>query len=252
MVLGVTGEDVARVDAWNEDFLTLMNPTASLDAKIGSARRMLEYERCIAALIQARRAAPQDDVVSDLLHGHGDLEPLSDREVLYIFRGLRAAGQDTTRDLIGNAVLNLMTEPARWDEVRRDPGAIPGFIEETLRRDAPHRGLSRITTEDVEVGGVRLPRGSHLVLLFGAANRDPSRFPEPEVLDACRKNVSDHLAFSKGIHFCPGAPFARMEAQVAVGALAERLPGLRLEPGFSPSYIASLHFRGLERLPVVF
>lgn len=121
-------------------------------------------------------------------------------------------------------------------------------IEESLRRDAPHRGLFRVTTRDVELGGVLLPEGSVLLLLFGSANRDPAVFPDPDEVDLERENVHAHLAFGNGLHVCPGAPLARAEIRIALQSLFERLPALRLAEDYQPTYIASYFFRGLESL----
>jgi cytochrome P450 len=122
--------------------------------------------------------------------------------------------------------------------------------EEALRRDAPHRGLFRITTREVALGGTVLPQGSLLLLLFGSANRDETVFPNPDVVDVDRPNVHDHVAFGKGLHTCPGAPLARAEIRVALQTLFNQLPGLRLADDYEPTYIASYFFRGLESLRV--
>jgi len=250
-LLGIPREDMARVDAWTNDLVTLWTPVAPLPAKIAAARGMVEYEKYLQAMIDARRQSPRDDILSDLIHGHGDdLEPLTEGELVYFFRGVRLAGQDTTTGLIGNALLNLLRDRSLWDGVCQDRSRIPAIIEESMRRDAPHRGLMRITTEEVEIGGVRLPAQTPLLLLFGSANRDPERFPEPDRFITARPNVSDHVAFGKGVHFCSGAHIARVEARIAIEALAERLPGLRLEAEYTPTYIPSQLFLVPERLPV--
>jgi cytochrome P450 len=251
LLLGVPREDIARVQSWTDDLVLVWNPFAPLPEKISAARRVVDYERYIAALIEERRASPEDDILSDLLHGHGDdLEPLTDGDVLYFFRGARLAGHDTTRDLITSAILTMLTHREHWDRAREDARVIPAIIEETLRRDAPHKGLMRTTTEEVEVGDVKLPQGSQLLLLFGSANRDETHFPNPDVFDIHRKNVSDHIAFGKGIHVCTGVHIARTEARISLEALVQRLPGTSLAQDFAPTYIASFFFRGLEHLHV--
>ena len=127
---------------------------------------------------------------------------------------------------------------------------LQALIDEILRRDAPHRGLFRITTRDTELGGIPLPAGTHLLLLFGSGNRDETAFPNPDAVDLDRPNVRDHLAFGTGLHVCPGAPMARAEIRVALEHLVQRLPGLRLTEGYPPTYIAGCFFRGLESLDV--
>jgi cytochrome P450 len=251
LLLGIPREDIHRVQSWTDDWISLWIPYLPTAEKVKRAHRIVEYERYLLDLMAARRAEPRDDILSDLLHAHGDdLAPLTEGEVLHTFRGVRLAGHDTTRDLISSLLLNLMTHREHLERVRHDSHYLNDTIEETLRRDAPHRGLWRITTEDVSIGGVDLPRGSSLLLLFGSANRDETYFPDPDTFTPERSNISDHLAFGKGTHFCSGAHIARLEARVAVQALVDRLPGIRPAEGFSPSYLPSLGFRGLEHLHV--
>jgi cytochrome P450 len=146
-------------------------------------------------------------------------------------------------------VLIALQDPTVRAGIDEDPTrTIVKVIEEALRRDAPHRGLFRITTREVELGGTLLPQGSLLLLLFGSANRDPGVFPDPDTVDLDRDNVRSHVAFGKGLHVCPGAPLARAEIRVAVETLFTRLPNLRLADGYQPTYIASYFFRGLESL----
>lgn len=253
LLFGVPREDIPRVQAWTDDLVLLWNPTAPVEAKLPAARRMVEYERYIEALMAERRARPQDDILSDLLHGHDhdqELEPLPDAVVLHFFRGARLAGHDTTRDLITSTVLLMQTHREHWDAACADPRVLPEIVEEALRLEAPHKGLMRTTTEELELAGQVLPKGARLLLLFGSANRDQTRFDSPDTFDVARKNVGEHLAFGKGIHICSGAHIARVEARIALETLTQRLPRLTLAPEFSPSYIASFLFHGLEQLDV--
>ena len=253
MVLGSPRQDIPRVDGWVGDMLTLMNPTAPLEIKLAAARQMVEYDRYVLELIRERRAARRDDILSDLIHNPcEEYEPLSDSELVAIFREQRLAGVDTTRGLIANAILNLMGHPEHWEAVRRDPSKVPAVLEETLRRNSPSRGTLRTTTEDVELRGVQLPKGSHLLLLFGAASRDPAHFSHPEKFDVARENIADHLGFGRGTHFCAGVVLGRLEGRVAIEAIAERLPGLALAPGFEVRYLPSQIFVNIERLDVTF
>jgi cytochrome P450 len=166
-------------------------------------------------------------------------------------RAARVAGFDTTRDAITATVLIMLENPGVRERILADPArAIPRLTEEALRRDAPHRGLFRITTREVELGGTALSAGAPLLLLFGSGNRDETVFARPDEVDLDRPNVRDHLAFGRGLHSCPGAPMARAEIRVALETLVRRLPGLRLADGYRPVYIASYFFRGLESLDV--
>ena len=148
-------------------------------------------------------------------------------------------------------MLVILQNPEVQRRIIDDPArTIPRVTEEALRRDAPHRGLFRVTTRATDLGGTHLESGSPVLLLFGSGNRDETVFPEPDSVDLDRPNVRDHLAFGRGLHLCPGAPMARAEIRVALETLLRRLPGLRLADQYEPTYIASYFFRGLERLDV--
>ncbi|MEU0507724.1 cytochrome P450 [Amycolatopsis sp. NPDC006125] len=250
-VFGIPAEDNDRVQGWTNDYLTLLNPMVGVEEKVAAARRMHDYERYIDALAEQRRTSPRDDFMTDLVHGTDMVPAVSRDDLHYMFRGLRFAGHDTTRDLMTSTLLLLLDNDRRlWEMVRADRPVLQQVIEETLRRDAPHRGLMRVTTRDVEIGGTPLPAGTSLLLLFGSANRDESRFAAPDEVRLSRANIHEHLAFGSGIHQCPGAQLARTEVRTAIETLLDRLPDLRLAPGYEPSYVASFFFRGLERLEV--
>lgn len=248
-VFGVPEDEVDMVQDWTSDQVLLWNPLAPIDGKVEAARRMVEYERYIAELIEDRRANPREDFITDMVHGDGEaFPPMSYADIQYVFRGLRVAGHDTTRDTLTSTLLAMLQHRQWWDEAITNPRTIPRMVEETLRRDAPHRGLMRVTTREARLGGVDLPAGTALLLLFGSGNRDERVFPEPDALEPERANVRDHLAFGHGIHQCPGATLARTEVRIAIETLTKRLPELTLEPGWEPTYIASYFFRGLEEL----
>lgn len=250
-VFGIPDDDVEQVCRWTEDSLLITDPSAPLDRKIAAARGLVAYEAYISDLIEDRRRHPREDFISDMVHGAGDDVPAMSREdILYAFRGLRVAGHDTTRDTITTSVLLMLQHREHWERACADPRSIPRLIEESLRRDAPHRGLMRITNRETELGGVRLPEGAPLLLLFGSGNHDETKFPDPETMRPDRDNLRDHLAFGHGIHRCAGATLARTEIRVAIETLTRRLPGLRIEPGYEPTYVASYLFRGLETLPL--
>jgi cytochrome P450 len=251
-IIGFPAEDDDRVQAWTDDFVLLWNPLAPVDGKVEAAHRMADYSRYLQALVEQRRTEPRDDLISDLVHGANGYPGLPDESVQNIVRGAaRIAGFDTTRDAITSTMLAMLQHPEVAERVRADPArTIPKLTEEVLRRDAPHRGLFRITTRETELGGTTLPAGAMCLLLFGSGNRDENVFPEPDAVDLDRPNVREHLAFGTGVHTCPGAPMARAEIRVALETLLHRLPGLRLADGYEPTYIASYFFRGLERLDV--
>lgn len=252
-LLGIPRDAQDRVEAWVRDMLTLLNPLAPLAAKLPAAHGMVEYAQFIFGMIRERRAAPGDDYLSELIHTRIDgYAPLTDDELVHLFREQRAAGVDSTRGGIANALLNLFEHPDLLAALRAEPELLPRFVEETLRRDHPQRGTVRVTTEELELGGVRLPKGSRLLLLFSAACRDPARFACPERFDMQRPDLNEHLGFGKGPHTCPGSALGRLELRVALEALLARLPDLRPAPGFVPRYLPSHIFVTIERLDVEF
>ncbi|MGD9526500.1 cytochrome P450 [Pseudonocardia sp.] len=251
-IIGFPPEDTARIQAWTDDVNTLWNVLSPLEARVAAAHGLVDYTRYLQAVIDDRRANPREDLVSDLVHGANGHPGLADEYVHNIVRGAaRVAGFDTTRDAITATLLVMLENDGVRERVLADPArTIPKLTEEALRRDAPHRGLFRITTRDTHLGGADLPAGTPLLLLFGSGNRDETVFPGPDAVDLDRPNVRDHLAFGRGLHVCPGAPMARAEIRVALETLIRRLPELRLADGYEPTYIASYFFRGLERLDV--
>ncbi|WP_214369908.1 cytochrome P450 [Pseudonocardia sp. H11422] len=251
-VIGFPAEDAARIQGWTNDFVLLWNPLAPVEPKVEAARRLRDYTDYIQALIDARRAERRDDLISDLVHGANGFPAYDDAYAHDVIRGAaRVAGYDTTRDAITSTLLVMLQDRSIWDRVLADPArTIPRVTEEALRRDAPHRGLFRITTRETVLGGTTLPAGAPLLLMFGSGNRDETVFPDPDAVDLDRPNVREHLAFGTGVHVCPGAPLARAEIRVAIETLVQRLPGLRLTDDYRPSYIASYFFRGLETLDV--
>ncbi len=251
-IIGFPPEDTQQVQAWTDDVNTLWNPLARGEERVAAARRMVDYTRYLQALIDDRRKHPREDLLSDLVHGANGYPGVPDQYTHNIVRGAaRVAGFDTTRDAITATLLLILQNAEVRHRVDADPNrTIPKVTEEALRRDAPHRGLFRITTRDTTLGGTDLPTGTPMLLLFGSGNRDESVFPAPDAVDLERSNVRDHLAFGRGLHVCPGAPMARAEIRVALETLIHRLPALRLADGYEPTYIASYFFRGLEALRV--
>jgi cytochrome P450 len=173
---------------------------------------------------------------------------LSERELLATCILLYVAGHETTVNLIGNGLLALLRHPGERRRLQDDPSLLPAAIEELLRYDGPVQRTGRMAASDVEIGGVSIPKGSLVLGLLGAANRDPAHFAEPDRLDLGRDEPR-HLAFGSGIHYCLGAPLARLEAQVAIGTLLRRFPALALAEE-RPSWRPSSTLRGLDALPV--
>lgn len=251
-VVGIPDEDVECASTGAAGLFALISPGLPDDVKIAAAHDFMKYSNLMLDLVRSRREDPQDDMISELVH-IDDLPgtPLTDAEAVTLLQTLFGAGLDTTRDAINSAVYTMLSDRRHWERACEDPGAIPELLEETLRRDAPHRGLLRVATQDTEVGGVPIAAGSLLLLLFGAANRDATHFPDPDAFTPGRPEIRRHLAFGHGIHLCVGAHQARTEGRVALEVLTGRLPDMRLEEGMTPEYLPSFWFRGLQRLPVV-
>ncbi|MDR7300657.1 cytochrome P450 [Haloactinomyces albus] len=209
-------------------------------------RSAADLETMFAELIEQRRADPGTDIVSDLVAGL-DGERLSSGELVQLCTLLLVAGFETTVNLIGNGTLALLEHPEQWDRLRENPDLAEAVVEETLRWDPPVQATVRIAHEPVEVAGRTLSRDSLVLVLLAAAGRDPATHSAPEHFDITRGDT-EHLAFSSGIHYCLGAPLARLEAEVAFRALATRLPGLHRAGTVSRRPTTIIH--GLSALPV--
>jgi len=203
--------------------------------------------------IEERRGAPRADVLSQLASVRfpdGELPEVMD--VVRLATILFAAGQETTARLLSSGMRILAERPALVEELRGDPGAIPGFVEECLRLESPIKGSFRLALCDTQIEGVDIPAGSMVMAMIGAANRDPSVFEDPDRFDARRPNARRNIAFGHGEHFCPGASLARAEARVSFERLLARLDDFRLVDPAALSYAPTFIIRGLNDLPMRF
>jgi cytochrome P450 len=198
-----------------------------------------------------RRHDPQDDLISTLVASEIDGAPLTDDEIFAFLLLILPAGVETTYRASGNLMVALLTDPAVLAAVRTDRGMIRGAIEEALRWEPPITSVMRMTARDCELGGIALPAGTHVNVSVAAANRDPKRYPEPDRFDPSRRNIA-HLTFGGGPHLCLGMHLARMETTVAINALLDRLPDLRLDPDAPPPRVIGVAFRSPLALPVRF
>jgi cytochrome P450 len=199
-------------------------------------------------LLAERRARPQDDLMSALLTVELDGERLSDGEILSFCNLMIVAGNETTTKLLANALYWLWRNPEQRALLREDPGLIPGWVEETLRYDASSQMLARVTTEEVEFHGTRIPADGRVLLLVGSGNRDPRAFEQPDAYDL-RRDTTASLAFGRGTHFCLGASLARLEGQVVLEEWWRRFPDYEVEPE-SATRVHSVNVRGFATLPV--
>jgi cytochrome P450 len=252
-MLGVPLDDHSAIRGWSSDIARSLDSIGLLadpdvTARGASARRALgEYFR---RLLPERRQRPRADLLSLLIAAEEQGDRLNEGELLAMCLLLFIAGHETTVNLIGNGVLALLRHPDELKKLRDQPALIPLAIEELLRYDSPVQWTARITNTDVEVRGCQIPNGSMVVAAIGAANRDPSQFRDPDRLDIARER-NRHVAFGFGIHFCLGAPLARVEGQIALGAILRRMPDLALQTA-TPEWRESSALRGLKTLPVTF
>jgi cytochrome P450 len=203
------------------------------------------------AEIEKRRRNPGDDLVSVLVAAHeGSDEVLSEAELVAFVVILLLAGNETTTNLIGNGMLALTRHPEQLERLGRSPELMPSAIEEMLRYDGPVQATMRHIRQETEIAGTQVAAGSLIFVLLAAANRDPAQFKEPQTFDVTR-TPNDHLAFGEGIHFCIGAPLARMEGAIAIGSLLARYKRIRPAAPEAPlAYKGSFFLRGLASLPL--
>jgi cytochrome P450 len=252
-LLGVPVEDRERFKTWGLDIARGLDaiwlpPDSEVGRRSVNARHGLtEYFK---GLIAERRAAPRGDMLSALIAAEEAGDKLSEHELLATCILLLVAGHETTVNLIGNGTLALLRHPAELRRLRENPALIGNAVEELLRFDGPVQRTARIPSEDVTIAGKTIPGGDMVMPFIGAADRDPAHFPDPDRLDIARAD-NRHIAFGWGIHFCLGAPLARVEGQIAINTLVKRLPRLALATD-KPEYRQSLTLRGLAALPVTF
>jgi unspecific monooxygenase len=206
-----------------------------------------EFVAFLRAYVEERRGARTDDLISQLIGAEADARRLSEDELIATCILVLNAGHEATVHGLGNGVKALLEAGVNPSQAFATPAAGAALVDELLRFDAPLHLFTRYALEDMEYDGVVLKQGDEIGLLLGAANRDPERFPAPDAIDASR-SPNPHLAFGGGIHFCIGAPLARLEMEVALPILFKRLPGLALAQ--RPIYRDSYHFHGLAALPV--
>jgi len=252
-MLGVPVEDHERFKGWSLDIARGLDsvwlpPESEIPKRSGAARHAIgDYMR---GLIAERRAAPRGDLLSALIAAEEAGDKLSEDELIATCILLLIAGHETTVNLIGNGTLALLRHPEELRRLRETPGLITSAVEELLRYDGPVQRTARITSTAVTIGGRTIPKGEMVMPFIGAADRDPSQFADPDRLDLGGAD-NRHIAFGWGIHFCLGAPLARVEGQIAIDTLVRRLPRLALVND-EPEHRQSLTLRGLKALPVTF
>ncbi|SEG80346.1 Cytochrome P450 [Nonomuraea solani] len=240
-MLGIPGQDRHLLRPWSADICGMYELNPSPDAQHTAVRAASEFAGYLKDLAAWRRANPGDDLVSAL----AQIDELTEDELVGTCVLLLNAGHEATVNVTGNGWWSLFRNPAELARLRADRALLPTAVEELMRWDTPLQMFERWVLEDIEVHGVRIPRGAEVALLFGSANRDEAVFEDPDRLDVGRAD-NPHISFGAGIHFCLGAPLARIELMESFGALLDRAATLELrqDPAWKPGYV----IRGLESL----
>ena len=245
-MLGVPPRDRDRFRVWSTRRARLLEPTIGRREREAGEAASREFDAYFGPIIEQRRAAPRDDIVSALALARDGGERLTERETLNMLRLLLIAGQETTGNLIGNGMLTLVRHPEALRQLRDDPTMIPSAVEEMLRFDSSVQATFRRVLEDCEVGGVALRKRDNVVLSVGAANRDPEAFEGPDRFDVGRGRGS-HLSFGRGIHHCPGVALARLEGRIVFEMMLERFSRIGLLSE-RPQFRHAILLRGLQSL----
>ncbi|MFF1251564.1 cytochrome P450 [Pseudarthrobacter sp. NPDC058329] len=245
-LMGIPAQDRDRFKQWSDAIVSQTRTGSASEDHYAANVEMTEY---FLALIDHRRSRPGQDLISTLLAAEIDGQKLTVPELLGFCALLLVAGNETTTNLIGNAVLCLAEYPGTMDRLLREPALLPQAIEEVLRFRSPVQSMYRVTVADTAVGGQLIPAGAPIVAWIGSANRDERQFQRPAEFDVDRSQ-NRHLAFGHGVHFCLGAPLARLEARIALGALLSRLPGLSMDQGAQLERMESTIIYGLKAIPV--
>src|SRR5262249_45122405 len=248
-LIGLPSEDIPQLKRWSDaavGLLSGLNTPAQLADHVTQVSELVAY---FGRRVDEAARAPKDDVLGDLVRACEGNEALTRDEVVSILLQILTAGNESTTSLIGSALLLLLAHPHVEQRVRADRALLEPFIEEALRLESPFHGHFRLVRCDTEVAGEPLSKGSRVMLLWGAANRDADEFPNPDAIDLARPNGRAHLAFGFGIHHCIGAALARLETRVVLGTLLARTGALRRAEG-KIAHVPSMLVRCLAALPV--
>ena len=250
-MLGAEPKDRDQFKKWSDDLAAFLGNirivSETYESAMKSVAELIDYLR---ELVAQRRKEPKDDLISALVMAEDQGDSFTQEELFSMCVLLIFAGHETTTNLIGNGILALLNNPSELAKLRQNPSLIVPAIEEIIRYDGPVQTTTRTALEPLEIGGKQIAKGDRISLTLGAANRDPAQFPDPDRMDITR-GENRHVGFGFGIHFCLGAALARMESQLAIGAMVERMPELRLESA-DLVWRDNPILRGVNSLPVAF
>lgn len=250
-VLGVPDADVAQVKEWAGNRIKLYYGRPTSDEQTEMTKNLVPFWKYTVNLVNEKVANPQDDLTSDLIRMRdGDDNILTLNEIASCMITLLVAGHETTTAQINNGLLQWLTQREHWDALCNNPETIPQAIEEMMRYDPSVCTWRRLARKTTLINGVEIPEGSNLLLMLNSGNRDASMFPDPDTIDITRPNVKDHLALGYGVHYCVGAPLAKLEMGILLEKLTQRIPNLRLVSDQTIDYSRNISFRGATQLLV--
>ena len=260
--LNVPDDRLADFKRWSDASIAGIGTNISIEERLEAEREVIQFQKYFAEQLELRRENPQDDILTNLLNARIDADevddngqaiddrPLTMPEMLSIIQQLLVAGNETTTKALTEMMRLLGENPHEWDRLREDPSRAKAVFEETLRLSTPTQGMFRVVKADTEVAGTSLCPGDRAVVMYAAANRDPNVFDDPETFSPDRDNLTSHLAFGKGVHFCLGAALSRLEGKVAAEELARGLASFRLCDSNEFRYLPSFMLRGLISLDI--
>lgn len=240
-------EIMPKVAHWAKNMTQLFSTPLSPERQLECASSFVSLQHFVASIIAEKQKSPQDDLISNILDSG-----LSNPELVLLLCEMIVAGHATSADFIGTAIKLLAERPQVWQKLHQNPSLIPGALEEVLRYDTPAPSMIRIATEEVSLGGVTIPKGGRILILYGSANRDQTRYQDADKFDVERfqNTVPNHIAFSHGMHHCLGSNLARREGRIALEILSQRLPSLRLCSNQKLTHIPAMLNRGYKSLEV--
>ncbi|MBT7335151.1 MAG: cytochrome P450 [Gammaproteobacteria bacterium] len=252
--IGLDPAELHRFKRWADAMLAPATRILTPDALRAAAEIEVEAQHYLAEVFAQRRASPREDIISGLVHAHAEGEPpLSDHELQNLMHQLITGGYETTTSALAHGMWLIIRYPEQAEKVRQDPSLLNNFVEESLRFESPVQGLARQTTRDVTLAGTTIPKGSMVLVRYGAANRDAAKFSNPEDFDVTREKAVTHMAFGMGVHSCVGALLARQELRSAYRALLTRMSDITFEvPLPTPATEPSLFFIPIKEMHIKF